>query len=224
MCCQSTCWETCYDVWTCPDQKGDASDDKTFFRIETAASVRLAKNIHELPPVAYADSSTLVNHANDVNPGFHYYEAEGTALNTYEITGSAVSKIIQCLEPTKHKSGFDQDMTKEASEAEPPQEGERLSTIYEESEADLAAHIIEVRCKELREERGLLEATPLDDLYTVPTHMIIDNRALVAVAGAQRGHLPTWGHPRDSDIEETHHDPLWHTDEDHVYVLDSDDS
>eukprot|EP00959_Pyramimonas_sp_CCMP1952_P296497 6202617-Pyramimonas_sp.AAC.1 len=28
ICCQSTCGETCYDVWLCPDQIGGASDDK----------------------------------------------------------------------------------------------------------------------------------------------------------------------------------------------------
>eukprot|EP00959_Pyramimonas_sp_CCMP1952_P021130 445362-Pyramimonas_sp.AAC.1 len=59
----------------------------------------------------------------------------------------------------------------------------------------------------LHEERELLETAPLDDPYTVPTHMITDNNVLVTVAGEQRGHLPTWGHPRDSDIAETYHVP-----------------
>eukprot|EP00959_Pyramimonas_sp_CCMP1952_P191735 4009374-Pyramimonas_sp.AAC.1 len=27
-CCQATFGETCYDVWLCPDQKGNASDDQ----------------------------------------------------------------------------------------------------------------------------------------------------------------------------------------------------
>eukprot|EP00959_Pyramimonas_sp_CCMP1952_P333442 6982028-Pyramimonas_sp.AAC.1 len=56
--------------------------------------------------------------------------------------------------------------------------------------------------------RELLEATPLEDLFAVPTHMIPDNSALVVVAGGQRGHLPKGGHPHDSDIEETYHVPL----------------
>eukprot|EP00959_Pyramimonas_sp_CCMP1952_P403002 8444549-Pyramimonas_sp.AAC.1 len=34
--------------------------------------------------------------------------------------------------------------------------------------------------------------------------MITDNSALVTVAEQQRGRLPAWGHPRDSDISETH--------------------
>lgn len=72
-----------------------------------------------------------------------------------------------------------------------------------------------VRYTELHEYREPLEATPLDDLYTVPTHMVTDNSALVTVAEEQRGHLPTWGYPRDSDIEETYHAPLCPTDEDH---------
>eukprot|EP00959_Pyramimonas_sp_CCMP1952_P473657 9502103-Pyramimonas_sp.AAC.1 len=49
---------------------------RNFFRIENAVPVRLAKSIHELPPVTYADSCTLVHHDNDVDPGFQYYEAE----------------------------------------------------------------------------------------------------------------------------------------------------
>eukprot|EP00959_Pyramimonas_sp_CCMP1952_P206607 4320546-Pyramimonas_sp.AAC.1 len=59
---------------------------RNFFRIENVVSVRLAKGIQKLPPVAYADSSTLVHYDNDVNPGFHSYEAEGTALNIHYIT------------------------------------------------------------------------------------------------------------------------------------------
>eukprot|EP00959_Pyramimonas_sp_CCMP1952_P152127 3182994-Pyramimonas_sp.AAC.1 len=70
---------------------------RNFFRIENVVSVGLAKSIHKLPPVACVDSCALVQYANDVNPGFHYYEAEGTALNVHDITGSAHSRIIQCL-------------------------------------------------------------------------------------------------------------------------------
>eukprot|EP00959_Pyramimonas_sp_CCMP1952_P384475 8057674-Pyramimonas_sp.AAC.1 len=70
-----------------PAKKGDASDDKckpSFFRIENVVSVRLAKSTHKLPPVADADSCRLVHYDNDANPGFHYYEAEGTALNIHD--------------------------------------------------------------------------------------------------------------------------------------------
>eukprot|EP00959_Pyramimonas_sp_CCMP1952_P083818 1752832-Pyramimonas_sp.AAC.1 len=41
---------------------------RNFFRIESVVSVRSATNIHKLPPVAYADSCTLVHYDNDVNP------------------------------------------------------------------------------------------------------------------------------------------------------------
>eukprot|EP00959_Pyramimonas_sp_CCMP1952_P366402 7673980-Pyramimonas_sp.AAC.1 len=99
------------------------------------------------------------------------------------------------------------DNARETPEAEPPQEGGRLPTIYEEPEADLEAHVMEVLCTELREERELLEAIPLDDLYFVPAHMITGSSVLVTVAEEQRGHLPKWGYPRDSDIEETYHVP-----------------
>eukprot|EP00959_Pyramimonas_sp_CCMP1952_P438919 9189099-Pyramimonas_sp.AAC.1 len=81
---------------------------------------------------------------------------------------------------------------------------------------------MEVWCTEPREERELSEATPSDDLYTVPTYLITDNSVLVTVAEEQRGHLPTCSHPRDSDIEETYYVPLYSTDEDHSYGLHSD--
>eukprot|EP00959_Pyramimonas_sp_CCMP1952_P173249 3620310-Pyramimonas_sp.AAC.1 len=53
---------------------------------------------------------------------------------------------------------------------------------------------MEVWYTELHEERELLEASPLDDLYSVPTPMITDSSVLVTVAEEQRGHLPAWGH------------------------------
>eukprot|EP00959_Pyramimonas_sp_CCMP1952_P365523 7655392-Pyramimonas_sp.AAC.1 len=130
-----------------------------FFHIENLVSVRLAKSIRKLPPAACADSCTLVHYDKDVNPGFHYYEAEGIALNIHDITGSALSRIFQCLRSTKPPAGFDQDMTqfeeladiltpdgtaREAPEATPPQEDGRLPTIHEESEAGLEAHIMDV--------------------------------------------------------------------------------
>eukprot|EP00959_Pyramimonas_sp_CCMP1952_P009649 201470-Pyramimonas_sp.AAC.1 len=49
---------------------------RNFHRIENVVSVRLAKSIHELPPVTYADSFALVHCDSDVNPAFHYYESE----------------------------------------------------------------------------------------------------------------------------------------------------
>eukprot|EP00959_Pyramimonas_sp_CCMP1952_P131546 2750782-Pyramimonas_sp.AAC.1 len=112
---------------------------------------------------------------------------------------------------------------REAPEAEPQEDG-RLPAIYEDTEAELEAHIMEVWRAELQKEEELLEATPLDDLRTVPTHMITDNGVLVTVAEEQRGHLPKGGYPRDSDIEETHHVPLCSTVEDHSYGLDSDET
>eukprot|EP00959_Pyramimonas_sp_CCMP1952_P101713 2127853-Pyramimonas_sp.AAC.1 len=54
--------------------------------------------------------------------------------------------------------------------------------------------------------------------------MIPDNSALIILAEEQRGHLPEWGHPHDSDIEETYHAPLCSTVEDWSYGLDSDEN
>eukprot|EP00959_Pyramimonas_sp_CCMP1952_P231989 4848207-Pyramimonas_sp.AAC.1 len=87
---------------------------------------------------------------------------------------------------------------------------------YEESVADLQAQIMEVR-----DERELLEAIPLENFFTVPAHVISDNSVLITVAEEQRGHLPKWRHPRYSDIEETHHVPLCPTVEDCSCGLDS---
>eukprot|EP00959_Pyramimonas_sp_CCMP1952_P015420 326698-Pyramimonas_sp.AAC.1 len=63
---------------------------------------------------------------------------------------------------------------------------------------------MEVRRAELRGEKQLLEATPLEDFFTVPTHMVPDQSVLIFVADEQRGHLPKWGRTRDPDTEETH--------------------
>eukprot|EP00959_Pyramimonas_sp_CCMP1952_P127748 2672023-Pyramimonas_sp.AAC.1 len=80
---------------------------------------------------------------------------------------------------------------------------------------------MEVWYTEIRDERELLEATPLEDLFTVPAHMIPDKGVLITVAEEQRGHLPKWGRPRDSDIEETYHAPLCSTVEDCSCGVDS---
>eukprot|EP00959_Pyramimonas_sp_CCMP1952_P185398 3876702-Pyramimonas_sp.AAC.1 len=132
---------------------------RIFFRVESVVSVRLAKSMHVLPPGAYADSCALVHYDSGVNPGLHYYEAEGTAPHVHDIAGPAPSRIIQCLVSTRPQAGFDQDVTKfeeladaptqdndarEAPEAEPPQEDGRLPIIEEESEADFEAHIMDV--------------------------------------------------------------------------------
>eukprot|EP00959_Pyramimonas_sp_CCMP1952_P274906 5746836-Pyramimonas_sp.AAC.1 len=93
----------------------------------------------------------------------------------------------------------------EAPDVEPPQEDGQLPTVYEESEADLEAHIMALWCAELQDERELPEATPIDELYTAPTERIADISALVTVAEEQRGHLPKWGNPLDTYTTETYH-------------------
>eukprot|EP00959_Pyramimonas_sp_CCMP1952_P054236 1134420-Pyramimonas_sp.AAC.1 len=80
-------------------------------RIENVVSIRLTKSIHKLALATYADTCSLVHYGNDVKPGFRYYEAEGTALNIYDATGSAHSRITQCLKSTKPQAGLDQDVT-----------------------------------------------------------------------------------------------------------------
>eukprot|EP00959_Pyramimonas_sp_CCMP1952_P345826 7242727-Pyramimonas_sp.AAC.1 len=145
---------------------------------------------------------------------------------------------MQCLKFTKSQAGFDQDMAKSdeladmptqgsnargGPEAEPPQEDGRPPTIHEEPEADIEAHIMEVRYTEFKDERELLEATPAEELYTAPTHMISDNSALVAVAEEQQGVLPTWGNPQDIYTTEAYHVSLCCTGEDDSCELDSDE-
>jgi len=99
----------------------------------------------------------------------------------------------------------------------------RLSTIYEESEADLEAHILETWYTELLEEKQLLEATPIEAFYTIPMQMVPDNSVLVTVSDEQQGHLPTRGSPQDSDAVETLHVPLCSTDNDNSHGLDFDE-
>eukprot|EP00959_Pyramimonas_sp_CCMP1952_P012008 253607-Pyramimonas_sp.AAC.1 len=114
--------------------------------MENVVSVRVTESIHELPPVTYADSCTFVHYDNDVNPGFHNLKGRGAVLNIHDISGSAQSRIIQCLKSTKPQAGFDQDMsgfdeladaptpegtTEESSEAEPPYDDGRISTVCE---------------------------------------------------------------------------------------------
>eukprot|EP00959_Pyramimonas_sp_CCMP1952_P061699 1289178-Pyramimonas_sp.AAC.1 len=67
---------------------------------------------------------------------------------------------------------------------------------------------MEVWHAELREERELLEAAPLEYLFTVPAQMVPDQSVLIIVADEQRGHLPKWGRTRDPDTEETYYAPL----------------
>eukprot|EP00959_Pyramimonas_sp_CCMP1952_P258801 5410254-Pyramimonas_sp.AAC.1 len=93
---------------------------RNFSRIENVVSVGLTKSIHRLPPVEYADSGARVHYDSDVNPGFHYYAAECTALNICDIIGPAQARIIQCLKFTKPQAGFDQDMTQLGELADAP--------------------------------------------------------------------------------------------------------
>ena len=78
---------------------------------------------------------------------------------------------------------------------------------------------------ELREEKELVETTPVDSRYTIPTHAVSDHCVLVTVAGedTRQGHLPSWGHPGQRDLEETYLAPLSATDHDSSWGLDADE-
>eukprot|EP00959_Pyramimonas_sp_CCMP1952_P246958 5161460-Pyramimonas_sp.AAC.1 len=167
---------------------------RSFFRIENVVSVRLAKSIHKLPRVTDADSCTLAHYDNDVNPGLHYFEPE------------CFDQGMSEFEELTHTPTLD-GTAREASEAEPAHDDGRLSTIYEESEADLESHVMEVWYAEPQEERELLEAPPPEGLFTIPTQVVPNQSVLITVADEQRGHLPKWGRTRDSDIEETYYAP-----------------
>eukprot|EP00959_Pyramimonas_sp_CCMP1952_P073035 1525857-Pyramimonas_sp.AAC.1 len=80
---------------------------------------------------------------------------------------------------------------------------------------------MEVRSAELQTERELLEATPPEDLFTMPTQMVPDQSALITVADEQRGHLPNWGRTHDSDTEEAYYVLIRTMVEDDNYGLDS---
>eukprot|EP00959_Pyramimonas_sp_CCMP1952_P443391 9282808-Pyramimonas_sp.AAC.1 len=81
---------------------------------------------------------------------------------------------------------------------------------------------MEVRCAELQDDRELLEATPIGELYLAPAHMITDNSALVTVAEEQRGCLPARGSPRDICTTEADNFTLCSTDEGSSCCLVSD--
>ena len=116
-----------------------------------------------------------------MTPGFHYYEADGTALNVYDITGATRARVIQCLKSSKPSSGFDQDLSRFEDLADPPAQGGqeqgghapeapeldlpapaggRLPTIQEEEEGDLEARIVETWYTELMEEFVMAESVP----------------------------------------------------------------
>eukprot|EP00959_Pyramimonas_sp_CCMP1952_P368885 7726752-Pyramimonas_sp.AAC.1 len=83
---------------------------------------------------------------------------------------------------------------------------------------------MEVWGAELREEKELLAAAPLEELFTVPTQMVPDQSVLITVADEQRGHLPKWGRIHDPDTEETYVAPLCTLVEDDSDGLDSDEN
>eukprot|EP00959_Pyramimonas_sp_CCMP1952_P453345 9468085-Pyramimonas_sp.AAC.1 len=102
---------------------------RSFFRIENVVSVRLSNRTRALLPAAYARSCTSVFYDNDVNPGFHDHEAEGTALNIHDVTGSAHSRVIERLKSTKPQAGFDQDMTEPQEKPQKPNHHRRMDSF-----------------------------------------------------------------------------------------------
>eukprot|EP00959_Pyramimonas_sp_CCMP1952_P249496 5215561-Pyramimonas_sp.AAC.1 len=97
---------------------------------------------------------------------------------------------------------------REASEAEPPHDDGRLSMIYEESEADLESHVMEVGMQNYKMKRNCWRQLHQRSFSKIPTQMVPDQSVLITVADEQRGHLPKWGRTRDSDTEETYHFPM----------------
>eukprot|EP00959_Pyramimonas_sp_CCMP1952_P405077 8490086-Pyramimonas_sp.AAC.1 len=98
------------------------------------------------------------------------------------------------------------------------------SLQLKKSEADLESHVMEAWHAELQEEREMLEATPPEDLFTIPTQMVPDQSVLISVADEQRGRLPKWGRTRDADTEETYYAPMCTMVKDDSYGLDSDET
>ena len=80
---------------------------RNYFGVENVIAVRLAKSMHDLPTYPRADSCALVYYDNDMAPGFHYYESNGTALNVNDIANSARARIIQCSQ-----AGSDEDLSR----------------------------------------------------------------------------------------------------------------
>ena len=196
---------------------------KNYFRVASVVIVRFAESMQKLTAVPYADSSTLVYYDTDNNPGFHYYEADGTALNIGAVTGSTHARIIQCLKPSKPTAIFHWDMTmfEELADIPPPGDSAqaapraapatpdgRFSAIDEEPEGEVEAQILETGYMGLRREEELVITIPTDSLYTVPIHTTPDNAVLVStVSYDMQGHLLMRGHPHRYDIEELYYMP-----------------
>eukprot|EP00959_Pyramimonas_sp_CCMP1952_P140292 2935533-Pyramimonas_sp.AAC.1 len=83
---------------------------------------------------------------------------------------------------------------------------------------------MEVWCAALQEGMKLLEATPPDNLFAMPTHIVPYQGVLITVADEQRGRLPKWGRTRNSDNEEAYCVPMCTMVEDDNYGLDSDEN
>eukprot|EP00959_Pyramimonas_sp_CCMP1952_P368079 7710492-Pyramimonas_sp.AAC.1 len=63
------------------------------------------------------------------------------------------------------------DNAREAPEAEPPQPDGRLPTMYEGSEADLEAHLLDVKCTELQGEQRIVGGSSIRlPLHCAPTY------------------------------------------------------
>eukprot|EP00959_Pyramimonas_sp_CCMP1952_P466824 9490598-Pyramimonas_sp.AAC.1 len=58
----------------------------------------------------------------------------------------------------------------------------------------------------------------------MPARIVPYHSVLITVAEEKRGHLPKWGHPRDSDSEETFHVPMCSIVDDYSYGLDLDEN
>ena len=155
---------------------------RNYFWIENVVAIRLAENISKLPAVTDAERCTLVHYDNDATPGFHYYESDGAALNISDITGSTHARIIKCPKFSKQLAGFDEDLSKFEDLADTPPAGGNaqedttppedsggwLSTIQEESEADLEAYYMETWYTELLDEKDSADTVLLEDFHTVP--------------------------------------------------------
>jgi hypothetical protein len=162
---------------------------RNFFRINDVIAVRLGKNIHSVSKCDYADSSILVHYTSDLNPDFHFYETEDTAINIANVTQSHKSRIIQCLMKRGCHSIIEDspelaqelmpsaappqsqgnDAVTPAQQPEPPtlpedDHGGRLPTIYEEDETT-SSHADELIVESFYAE--LMSDSPLQDDPTI---------------------------------------------------------
>ena len=70
---------------------------RNYFRISDVFAVRIGNGVSKVSKCEYADKCTLIYYTSDIDPNFHYYESNDTAIDFKTITHSQSIRFMQCL-------------------------------------------------------------------------------------------------------------------------------